>query len=219
MAHVQGRVSVDTYTVTAGTLPTYVDKLFGGRLCAVMKERTGRDNPDCGKSTAYTSWSHSVPQGDLYSATGQKQALGIAYDSQATLPRWLKTAPVHDHDAAEARRSNLRTALHEAGHQSAPVELTSAIVRLAQAMPDHVPPNRVAAFNAATRHIIAQFAVLARAADIRYDGVTGHGFTQGAEHSDVPVLDAATVPPEAPMVVPITMTVAASLGSTSLPAV
>jgi hypothetical protein len=56
---------------------------------------------------------------------------------------------------------------------------------------------------------------MARAADVRYDGATGHGYTQGAEHSDVPVLEAATETSETPKTFETGATsVAASLAST-----
>lgn len=193
--HVVSRnIGVRTYPVQAtGGTAGYVAKLFDPKvkpLCKLMKEETGMDNPDCGVSTAYTSWSHTVPQKELYNRAGHKQALSIQYTTTATLPLWENIGSASKHDAAEARRADLRTAYHEAGHQSTPGALTAAIVRFADGMPGSVPAKDVQAYNTAVQTFITAFYVaMGRAADKRYDATTGHGLLQGAEYSSVPILE------------------------------
>ena len=191
---VVNHVDVKTYPVTAmGGTAAYVSQLFDTKtkpLCALMKTDTGNDNPDCGVSAAYTTWSHAVTQEELYDATGRKQALSLEYATTATLPHWENIASAGKHDAAEARRADLRTAYHEAGHQSTPGALTAAIVRFADAMPATVPSGEVQVYNSAVKAFITLFYVaMARSADVRYDAATGNGLLQGAEYSSVPVLE------------------------------
>ena len=190
---VKRHVDVKTYPVTAtGGTAAYVSQLFDSKtkpLCSLMKTDTGSDNPDCGLSAAYTTWSHAVTQQELYDATGHKQALRLEYLTTATLPHWENIASASKHDAAEARRADLRTAYHEAGHQSTPGALTTAIVRFADAMPATVPSDEVRAYNSAVKAFVTLFYVaMARSADERYDTATGNGLLQGAEYSSVPIL-------------------------------
>ena len=197
---VSGGRSTSVFHVQAQDLSGYVNTLFDGAMCKSMREKTGRASQECGKSTAFTSWDHSVPQLALYDARGRKQALKVLYRTEATLPLWKGIEAASTNDAAEGRRANLRTALHEAGHQNAPVLLTAAISRLAAAMPATVPASDVAAYNSGIAQFIEGFyAVMARLADARYDGTTGHGFTQGASYSDVPITEPSSAVHETPL--------------------
>ena len=203
---VKGSRNVRRYAVkgTGGTrVRAYVDALFDETekpLCSLMKSDTGTENPDCGKSTAYTTWSHKVVQKQLYNAEGKKQKLVIHYDTQATLPHWDGVIHAEKHDAAEARRADLRTAYHEAGHQNTPIALTAAILRFADAMPDAISRTDVNDYNMAVQCIIDNFySRLGHTADTKYDGGSGHGQLTGSIYSDVPITSPAPEHNETPL--------------------
>jgi hypothetical protein len=166
----------------------YVDALYSTTdkpLCAIMKAETGHDNADCSLSTAYTTWKHTVRQNQLYGANGKRQKLHITYDTSVTLPHWEHIHAASTRDAAEARRADILTALHEAGHRNTPVALSTAMTRFAAAMPATVDARAVPDYNAAVQTMLLNFyTAMSRQADSLYDLSGGHGFTQGAVYTD-----------------------------------
>lgn len=187
-----------TYTVNTKndtTLQGYIQTLFdpvAKPLCAEIQRQHGSIGmpiAECAVATAFTSWTFSMPQDKLYNDDGTKRALEMSYDTSATIPKWSHIHHAHKHEAAEARRADIQTAYHEAGHQATPEALVTAILAFADAMPDKIDPKDVPATNNAVVLFITEFyRAMAYVADQVYDATTGHGLIQGAEYSDIPIL-------------------------------
>lgn len=192
---------VGSYPVPAGgkKLKHYHDTLFlddsKQPLCDEIRRQSGNTTEvrGCQNAAAFTVWDIKVSQPDLYDAgTGRKQPLRVEVTSSVTLPHWNEISSASQEEQAEARRADLRTAYHEAGHRSTPEAIARAIVAFANQMPSQVPLDKVEAMNAAANAVIHDFYIAAGSrADKLYDKSTGHGMLQGAEYMPEPITDLA----------------------------
>ncbi len=190
---------VGSYPVPAGgkKLKHYHDTLFLDNkkqpLCDEIRRQSGGTTEvrGCQNAAAFTVWDIKVSQPELYDpATGLKRALKVDVTSSVTLPHWNEIGDASEEERAEARRADMRTAYHEAGHRSTPEAIARAIVAFADNMPESVPLDKVDAMNAAANMMIHKFYIHAGSrADKLYDKSTGHGMLQGAEYMAEPITD------------------------------
>lgn len=157
-------------------------------LCKVMEDMHGSSVPGCEEAAAFTKWSIDVKPSlaDVYDQqTGKRNAITIQCFITTVMPNWDAIHAAPEKDQAEVRRFELRTAYHERGHGLTCERCAHAISRFLRALPKTVSVEKVAQYNSAAQRVIQSFYMtMGRRADVAYDGVTGHGLTQGAEAQD-----------------------------------
>lgn len=150
-------------------------------LCQVMKDVLGRSSKGCESAAAFTTWSVNVSS-DVYAADGTKADVKISVDSVVAVPNWQQVDKASAADAAEARRFQYQTALHEYGHALSGENCGVMVTEFIKALPAAVPASDVADMNAAVNAMIRKFYVsMAHMSDKMYDATTDHGRAQGAE--------------------------------------
>lgn len=176
----------------AATLAAHHDALFGddktmdsSPLCMVMKDIYGAAIPGCHTAAAFTHWTLTLPPAVYDVHTGVKVPRAervIAVHVRTGMPRWVEFDRASAEDQAEVRRFELMTAKHERGHGVAGETVALCMTNFLDALPEKVPANAAAAWNAAALAILTNFYhAQSREADRAYDTLSGHGGSQGAE--------------------------------------
>lgn len=199
-----GEVVVDRvtrpYAVTsAPTLNEYHDQLFGGvsedagadadasaapaQLCVAMKDMVGHAAKGCETAAAFTTWEVRLEPPDVFDpASGSRRRVDVHVKSLVAVPQWRDVHAASAADAAETRRFERQTLLHEDGHALSGRNAAVSIRAFLDALPPAVSRADAPAFNAAVRRVVHGFYIAAaHAADKVYDAVTDHGRVQGAE--------------------------------------
>jgi hypothetical protein len=222
---VNDRVTKQYRVASAPALKQYHDKLFGGvdvdagmdadinadadadaaQLCVAMKELVGHAAKGCETAAAFTTWQVVLEPDAVYDAAGARRRVDVRVKALVAVPQWEAVHAASAGDAAEARRFEHQTLLHEEGHALSGENAAASIRAFLDALPAAVAPADVAAYNDAARRVAYDFYVAAaHAADKLYDNVTDHGRVQGAEAladiaegKPLPVLSRPTLPKRA----------------------
>ena len=172
-------------------IKSYHDTIFDGvskPLCNKMQAIHGYSVKGCEFAAAFTSWKILTDE-ELYKIEGgrgiKRRPYNISASLTTALPQWRQIGATSDKEREEVRRFEMRTAYHERGHSLTGEHAAQAICRFIHCLPANVRAADVSALNAGVKSFIRDFYIhMSRRADVEYDAVTGHGFTQGAEAKD-----------------------------------
>ena len=173
-----------------------------------MKELVGHAAKGCETAAAFTTWQVVLVPDTVYNDAGVRQSVDVRVKALVAVPQWEAVHSASAGDAAEARRFEHQTLLHEEGHALSGENAAASIRAFLNALPATITPTdatTIAAHNDAARRIAYDFYVAAaHAADKLYDSVTDHGRVQGAEAiadiaegKPLPVLSRPTLPKRA----------------------